>query len=197
MQPQQTTAMTRPVTRYIPLSFFSMAVGTLAWSQAWQAAAVIWPIPAWWPLGTSLAGLALWALLWVAYLRKWREQPLAAKEELHHPTQSAMAALVPVSTLLAALSLKPLWPQLAQVLWVLSLGGQLALGLWLGGPPVARRAGCKPLHGGHVPARRGAKLCGRHGLCRLRHAGLGRTVLWCRCAVLAGTGVGNLAARRA
>ena len=133
MQPQQTTAMTRPVTRYIPLSFFSMAVGTLAWSQAWQAAAQIWPMPAWWPLGTSLAGLALWALLWVAYLRKWREQPLAAQEELHHPTQSAMAALVPVSTLLAALSLKPLWPQLAQGLWVMGLGGQLALGLWLGG----------------------------------------------------------------
>jgi tellurite resistance protein len=121
------------IQRYVPLSFFSMAVGTLAWSHAWQAAAVAWMLPSWLPLSASLIGLGLWASLCLAYLKKWREQPLAAQEEFHHPVQSVMASLVPVSTMLAALSLKPYAPAVAQVLWVAGLCGQAALGVWLGG----------------------------------------------------------------
>lgn len=125
--------MTLRITRHIPLSFFSMAVGTLAFSQAWQAASTVWPMPPWIPQGATLIGLALWAVLGLAYLRKWWHQPLAAQEELHHPTQSAMAALVPVSTLLAAMSLQPWWLELAHTLWLLGLVAQLWLGVWLGG----------------------------------------------------------------
>jgi len=29
----------------MPVSFFSMAVGTLAWGHSWQAAAQVWSLP--------------------------------------------------------------------------------------------------------------------------------------------------------
>ena len=42
----------------MPVSFFSMAVGTLAWGHIWQAAALVWPLPTW--LVTVASALGLW-----------------------------------------------------------------------------------------------------------------------------------------
>ena len=115
---------------YIPVSFFSMAVGTLAWGHSWQAAAQVWPLPAVLVDLASGLGLALWFVLLMAYARKWWRQADAARLELDHPVQSAMAALLPVSTLLAAITLKPLLPPVAWVLLGIGLSAQLALGVW-------------------------------------------------------------------
>jgi tellurite resistance protein len=116
--------------RHIPVSFFSMAVGTLAWGHSWQAAAQVWPLPAALVHLASALGVALWCLLVLFYARKWWRQPAAARLELDHPVQSAMAALLPVSTLLAAITFKSWSPPLAWALLVLGLSAQLALGLW-------------------------------------------------------------------
>ena len=116
--------------RRLPVSFFSMAVGTLAWGHSWQAAAQVWPLPAALVHLASALGVALWCLLVLFYARKWWRQPAAARLELDHPVQSAMAALLPVSTLLAAITFKSWSPPLAWALLVLGLSAQLALGLW-------------------------------------------------------------------
>ena len=114
----------------MPVSFFSMAVGTLAWGHSWQAAAQVWSLPAVLVNLASALGVALWCVLLLVYARKWWRQPAAARLELDHPVQSAMAALLPVSTLLSAITLKSVWPPLAWGLLGLGLSVQLALGLW-------------------------------------------------------------------
>ncbi len=114
----------------MPVSFFSMAVGTLAWGHSWQAAAQVWSLPAVLVNLASALGVALWCVLLLVYVRKWWRQPAAARLELDHPLQSAMAALLPVSTLLAAITLKSWSPALAWALLVLGLSAQLGLGLW-------------------------------------------------------------------
>lgn len=121
--------MTRERAR-MPVSFFSMAVGSLAWGHSWQAAAQVWSVPTVLPHLASGLGLLLWLLVLSAYARKWWHQPQVARAELDHPVQSAMAALLPVSTLLAAITLKPLWPDVAWALLGIGLLAQLALGVW-------------------------------------------------------------------
>ena len=117
----------------VPVSFFSMAVGTLAWGQSWQAAALVWPLPAWLVNLASALGLLVWLVLLVAYALKTWAQPQAVRDEFLHPVQSATTALLPVSTLLAAITLKPWLPELALGLGMLALLAQLLLGLWLTG----------------------------------------------------------------
>ena len=114
----------------LPISFFSMAVGTLAWGHSWQAAAQIWALPdALVAMATGL-GLLVWLGLLLFYANAWRVHAQAMRQEWDHPVQSAMTALLPVSTLLAALSIKPWAPTLAWCLLGLGLVMQLALGLW-------------------------------------------------------------------
>ena len=117
--------------KYIPVSFFGMAVGALAWGHAWRVATQVWPLP---PVLAQLAaavGLLIWLTVLLAYGLKWWQQRQAARLELDHPVMSAMAALGPVSTLLAAMTLQPWVPELAWALFGLALGAQLLLGLWL------------------------------------------------------------------
>jgi tellurite resistance protein len=126
-------ARTRPNLALMPASFFSMAVGALAWGHAWRAATEVWRLPLWLAHAAAAVGLLIWLALLLAYAAKWRAHPQAVQQELAHPVQSAMAALAPVTVLLAAITLKPLWLGLAWVLLVLGLAAQLALGLWVVG----------------------------------------------------------------
>jgi tellurite resistance protein len=115
---------------HLPISFFSMAVGTLAWGQSWQAASLVWPLPVWLVTLASSSGLILWLVLLAVYAHKSWTQPQMVRDEFNHPMQSSMTALLPVSTLLAALCLKSLAPGLAWLLLGLGLFAQLMLGLW-------------------------------------------------------------------
>lgn len=117
----------------MPVAFFGMAVGTLAWGQSWQAAAQVWPLPTVLVHLAMALGLGLWVLLLLAYARTWWRTPSAARAELNLPVPSAMAALLPVSTLLAAITLKTPAPAVAWLLLGLGLMAQLVLGLWLVG----------------------------------------------------------------
>jgi tellurite resistance protein len=117
----------------MPVSFFSMAVGTLAWGQSWQAAALVWSVPAWAVTLASALGVVVWLVLLAAYAHKTWAQPQTVRDEFNHPVQSALTALLPVSSLLAAITLKPWLPEWAHGLLVLALLAQLLLGLWLTG----------------------------------------------------------------
>ena len=94
----------------VPDSYFSMAVGTLAWGQSWQAAALVWPLPIWVVTSASALGVVLWLVLLVAYIYKAWTQPQAVRDEFNHPVQSVLTALLPVSSVLAAITLKPWLP---------------------------------------------------------------------------------------
>jgi tellurite resistance protein len=117
----------------LPVSFFSMAVGTLAWGQSWQAAALVWPLPTWVVTLASSLGVVVWLVLLTAYVYKTWAAPQAMREEFKHPVHSAMTALLPVFSMLAAITLKPWRPELAHGLLILALLAQLFLGVWLTG----------------------------------------------------------------
>ncbi len=119
--------------RAIPVSFFSMAVGTLALAQAWGLATRLWSAPPEVALALSYIGLALWFILVLAYAAKWTFHRSAAQDELRHPVQSMLAALGPVATLLAAVVMQPLWRPAGWALLWLGLLAQLLLGLWIYG----------------------------------------------------------------
>ena len=125
----------------LPASFFGIAVGLLAFANTWHAGVRLWHLPADVAQALTLSGLAVWAVLLWLYARKWLTQRSEAVAELRHPLQSAFVALVPVSSMLAAMALIPTSRDTAVVLFVIALAAQLALGLglngrmWRGGRP--------------------------------------------------------------
>jgi tellurite resistance protein len=125
----------------VPVSFFSMPVGLLAFANTWHVGARLWHLPDDVAQGFTFAGLAVWIGLLALYARKWFAQRADAVAELQHPLQSAFAALVPVSSMLAAVALIPFSRDVATGVFVVALAAQLALGLalngrlWTGGRP--------------------------------------------------------------
>lgn len=117
----------------MPVAFFGIAVGALALAGAWRAAARIWPIPAAAPALLTALALVVWLALLIAYGRKWLVERDAASAEMRHPVQSSFAALVPVSTMLAAQAVQTYSRGLAIALFVVGVSGSLALGAYLHG----------------------------------------------------------------
>lgn len=117
----------------IPVSFFGMAVGALAFANLWRVAIRIWDLPA--SVGTlmTIAALAVWLVVLVAYGEKWLTHPTEARAEMQHPVQSSFSALGPVSSLLAAQLLLPYAHTLALGLFGVAAVAQLALGVYLHG----------------------------------------------------------------
>lgn len=117
----------------IPVSYFGIAVGTLALANAWRVASRIWPLPHVMADALTFAGLAVWFALLAGYAHKWLRHRVEALDEMRHPVQSSFAALGPVSSLLAAMALLAYVPLLAWAVFALALAAQLALGLYLYG----------------------------------------------------------------
>ena len=117
----------------VPVSFFSMPVGLLAFANTWHVGARLWHFPGDVAQALTLAGLAVWALLLALYAHKWVAHRAQAVAEVQHPLQSSFAALVPVSSMLAATALIPWSRDVAIGLFVVALAAQLGVGLWLNG----------------------------------------------------------------
>lgn len=117
----------------IPVGFFGIAVGALALANLWRVAIKVWHLPAEiGPLMTVVA-LAVWLVVLVAYGHKWLTNADEARAEMQHPVQSSFAALVPVSSLLAAQLLQPYAHTLALAIFAVAMVVQLALGVYLHG----------------------------------------------------------------
>ena len=117
----------------VPVSFFSMPVGLLAFAGTWHVGARLWDLRVDVAQALSLSGLAVWAVLLALYAWKWIAHRADAVAELRHPLQSSFAALVPVSSMLAAVALIPWSRELAIGVFAVALAAQLGVGLWLNG----------------------------------------------------------------
>ncbi|KMZ11784.1 Tellurite resistance protein TehA [Candidatus Burkholderia humilis] len=121
----------------MPVAFFGIAVGSLALVGAWCAAARVWTVPHGIPEVLTAGALAVWIALIAAYAIKWLTQRDDALAEMRHPVQSSFAALVPVSTMLAAQAVQGFSREGGIVLFVIGviaqLAAQLALGAYLHG----------------------------------------------------------------
>lgn len=117
----------------IPVAFFGIAVGALAFANLWRVAAGVWHLPTVAADALSVAALAVWVIVLLAYGRKWLTRADEARAEMQHPVQSSFAALGPVSSLLAAQALQPYVPTVALALFGVAAVAQLALGVYLHG----------------------------------------------------------------
>src|SRR5258708_5526856 len=117
----------------VPVSFFGIAVGSLALANAWRVAARIWPVPAIVADLLTFAALAVWIVVLLAYAHKWLHHRGEARAELKHRGQSSSAAPGRVSSRLAAIALLNYSRPIALVLFVVAAASQLALGMFLHG----------------------------------------------------------------
>ncbi len=117
----------------IPVAFFGIAVGALAFANLWRVAIRLWHLPA--AIGglMTVAALVVWLVVLAAYGQKWLTHGAEARAEMQHPVQSSFAALGPVSSLLAAQLLQPYAHTLALALFGVAVVAQLALGVYLHG----------------------------------------------------------------
>lgn len=117
----------------MPAAFFGIAVGALALANAWRVGVRLWQLPQGVADVLAVAALAVWAVLLLAYARKWLVQRDAALAEIRHPVQSAFTALGVVSSLLAAQILLPYARPAALAVFGIAVAGQLALAVYLYG----------------------------------------------------------------
>jgi tellurite resistance protein len=117
----------------VPVSFFGIAVGLLAFANAWRVGVRLWHLSPEVAQALTVVGLVVWATVGVLYAAKWITHRADALAELQHPVQSSFAALASVSSLLASQALIPFSRPLAMGLFAVTAVAQLALGLWLNG----------------------------------------------------------------
>jgi tellurite resistance protein len=117
----------------VPVAFFGIAVGAMAFAGLWRVAIRVWHLPD--VVGTvlSVTALAVWVVILFAYAHKWFTRTADARAEIQHPVQSSFSALGPVSTLLAAQLLLPYAHTLALGLFGVAVIASLALGAYLQG----------------------------------------------------------------
>jgi tellurite resistance protein len=117
--------------RRVPISFFSMVMGTAGLGLAWTQASK------WWS-GTGIIGTilwlvagALWLLVCASYLYTARRHPDQARGELLHHGSGVFAALAFMSLVLLTIPLHAYAPILAEVIWFAAAISQALLGAWL------------------------------------------------------------------
>ena len=117
----------------IPVSFFGIAVGALAFANLWRVAIRVWHLPTSAGDVLGVAALGVWVAILLAYGHKWLTHAAEARAEMQHPVQSSFAALGPVSSLLAAQLLQPYAHSVALALFGVAVVVQLVLGVYLHG----------------------------------------------------------------
>jgi len=65
--------------RTIPVSFFGIAVGALAFANMWRVAIEMWDLPASLGVALSIAALVVWLVILFAYGHKWFTQTADAR----------------------------------------------------------------------------------------------------------------------
>jgi tellurite resistance protein len=104
----------RPIT--VPAGLFGIVLGVAGLSSDWGLASRLWDVPQWIANGLSLTAVAVWALLLILYATKWIQARAEAMAEFRHPILCCYVGIVPVSTALVAVILRPWSPALAVVL---------------------------------------------------------------------------------
>ena len=122
----------------IPLSYFGIALGTAGLGMSWRYAATVGQAPAW--PGEGLLALAgvVWLLLMLAWFTKFLAFRQAFRADFQDLVQCCFISLIPITTIMSGLSLRPYAAAPAEVLIYLGIVGQLvfamyrAAGLWRG-----------------------------------------------------------------
>ena len=122
----------------IPLSYFGIALGTAGLGMSWRYAATVGQAPAW--PGEGLLALAgvVWLLLMLAWFTKFLTFRQAFRADFQDLVQCCFISLIPITTIMNGLSLRPYAAAPAEMLIYAGIIGQLifsmyrAAGLWRG-----------------------------------------------------------------
>ena len=122
----------------IPLSYFGIALGTAGLGMSWRYAATVGQAPAW--PGESLLALAgvVWLLLMLGWFTKFLAFRQAFRADFQDLVQCCFISLIPITTIMSGLSLRPYAGAPAEMLIHVGVVGQLvfamyrAAGLWRG-----------------------------------------------------------------
>lgn len=119
----------------LPISYFSMVLGLLAFGLALRYAEHAQIIPAYHHIseGVLTLGMLLWLCLLLAYVGKWLFYITNAKAEIQNIVLCCFVSLIPITTMLVGMTLLPHTPVLAESLIWLGTVGQLLFSAYRGG----------------------------------------------------------------
>lgn len=112
----------------IPVSLFSIVLGTVGLGNTWRAAARVWDVPAAIGEAVTWTGVAVWLVLAIFYVSKWLTRLAAARAELDDGTP--FAALVGAATMFAGIGILPYAHELAAITFGLGALLAVAYGTW-------------------------------------------------------------------
>jgi tellurite resistance protein len=125
--------------KFVPAAFFGMILGLVGLGASWRFAAAIWSLPRVIGEAIMLTATAVWCVLIVLFAAKWIWAKAESLAEFRHPIQCCFVGIVPVSTALIGIAIRPYAPLAAAALATLGIVGQLIFGvyrtgqLWQGG----------------------------------------------------------------
>jgi tellurite resistance protein len=132
-----TAAPTKP--SYLAAAAFGTVLGINGLAQAWRLASPLWGLPVAIGHGLTVLAVLTWGTLLVVYaVQGWRRRE-SARAEFLHPIAGATPALVGISTLLVATTLRTdapaagAWIGAAGLAWHLGFALWHAGGVWRGG----------------------------------------------------------------
>lgn len=118
---------------------FGIAVGILAYANLWSLIASTFDSGHLFAKGIAAIGILVWLCLIVAFTQRWNATISTLRIERGHPVALHLAALIPLSALLAALTAKQHIGELADTFLMCTLVLQLVIGqsilgkFWRGG----------------------------------------------------------------
>jgi tellurite resistance protein len=134
------SSLNTPTTnRFVPAAFFGIILGLVGLGSSWRIAAALWSVPAAVGEAIMLLATALWCILIILYAAKWIWGRAEALAEFRHPVLCCFIGVVPVSTALIGIAIRPYALHVAQTLATVGIVGQLIFGvyrtgqLWKGG----------------------------------------------------------------
>lgn len=119
----------------LPISYFSLVLGLIAFGLALRYAEHAQIIPAYHhiSMGVLTLGVLLWLCLLVAYVGKWSFYITNAKAEIQNIVLCCFVSLIPITTILVGITSLPYTPLLAEGLIWLGTVGQLLFSAYRGG----------------------------------------------------------------
>ena len=91
----------------VPVNYFSIVLGLAALGLAWRYGASVALLPAWPGETIIAAATAIWSALMIMYVHKWLKFPATARSELIHPITGSFVSLLPITTLLICVGIRP------------------------------------------------------------------------------------------
>ncbi|BAL89157.1 putative transporter [Actinoplanes missouriensis 431] len=134
----------------IPLNTFAIAFGLSGLAEAWTAAARVLSLPSWLPhLFWAVAAIA-WVWLIAAHLIAGARGDQRLRDQLRHPAQGPLAALVPVTGMLLGAELAHFQHRAGEIVVLAAITVAALFAGWLIGTWLEGRLTLEAVHGGYL-----------------------------------------------